>query len=143
MRGRHGGYETFYREDPLEVRSAQLPAALYNLAHRLLIGCGGQCLFVPIRSIQYLAVSMPRRSSSSTAKPKHLVELAWRHFRPQARSGLSEPVLYEIHLYRDKAQQILPRLQDEFLKALNELERRTATGKGDDVSILTFPPRDK
>jgi len=137
------GYETFYREDPLEVRPAQLPAAHYNLAHRLLVGSGGQCLFVPIRSIQYLAVIDAEEIIFVDREAKHLVELAWRHFRPQARSGLSEPVSYEIHLYLVKAQQILPRLQDEFLKALNELDRRTATGKGDDASILTFPPRDK
>ncbi|HWS03971.1 MAG TPA: hypothetical protein VN448_11350 [Gammaproteobacteria bacterium] len=136
------GYESFYREDPLEVRPAQLPAAHYNLAHRLLVG-GGQCLFVPIRSIQYLAVIDAEEIIFVDREAKHLVELAWRHFRPQARSGLGEPVPYEIHLYRDKAQQILPRLQDEFFKALNELDRRTATGKGNDESILRFPPRDK
>ncbi len=136
------GYESFYREDPLEVRPTYLPGGVYNLAHRLLVGSGGQCLFVPIRSIQYLAVIDAEEIIFVDREARHLVELAWCHFRPQARTGLDAPVPYEIHLYRDKAGQILPRLQDEFFKALNELQRRMAIGKGADASILTFPSRE-
>lgn len=137
------GYESFYREEPLEIRPARLSAELYNLAHRLLIKSGGACLFVPIRSIQYLAVIDAEEIIFVDREAKHLVELAWRHFQPQARAGLGEPVSYEIHLYLDKARQILPRLQGEFFKALEQVEQRSGGGRGVDASVLPFPGRDK
>lgn len=133
------GYESFYREDPLEVRPAQLPAELYNLAHRLLVKSGGDCLFVPIRSIQYLAVIDAEEIIFVDREAKHLVELAWRHFRPQARTGLGEPVPYELHLYLAKARQILARLQGEFFKAMEQMEQRSLVGGARDTSVLPFP----
>ena len=137
------GYESFYREDPLEIRPAQLPAEVYNLAHRLLVKCGGNCLFVPIRGIQYLAVIDAEEIIFVDREAKHLVELAWRHFRPQSRAGLGDPVPYEIHLYLDKARLTLPRLQGEFFKALAQVEERSAGGRGGDSRILPFPERNK
>lgn len=137
------GYESFYREEPVEVRPAHLSADLYNLAHRLLVKSGGECLFVPIRGIQYLAVIDAEEIIFVDREAKHLVELAWRHFRPQARVGLREPVPYEICLYLDKARQILPRLQGEFFKALEQMEQRSPTDKGGDASVLPFPKSNK
>lgn len=136
------GYETFYREDPIEVRTAQLSADLYNLAHRLLVRGGAGCLFVPIRSIQYLGVIDAEEIIFVNREAKHLVELAWREFRPQARGGLSDPVPYEIHLYLDRARETLGRLQVEFFKALMQMDVRTAPGQRAgtvDPCILPFP----
>lgn len=137
------GYESFYREDPVEVRPRHLPAELYNLAHRLLVKSGESCLFVPIRSIQYLAVIDAEEIIFVDREAKHLVELAWRAFRPQDRAGLADPVAYEIHLYIKKGQLILPRLQDEFFAALRQLEHRAVVGKPSESSILPFPKSDK
>ena len=135
------GYESFYREAPIEIRPAQLPADLYNLAHRLLVRGGADCLFVPIRSIQYLAVIDPEEIIFVDREAKHLVELAWRTFRPQARAALTDPVSYEQHLYLDKARATLVSLQGEFLKALSLMDERTAaTGRSPgDTQVLPFP----
>lgn len=136
------GYESFYRDDPLEIRPAQLPAELYNLAHRLFVRSGADCLFVPIRNLQYLAVIDAEEIIFVDREAKHLVELAWRAFRPQARAALTDPVPYEIHIYLAKARQILLRLQGEFFKALVQLEQRAEPGPaaGGAVSpILPFP----
>lgn len=134
-------YETFYREDPLEVRSAELSANIYNLAHRLLVRGGAECLFVPIRAIQYMAVLDAEEIIFVDREAKQLVEIAWREFRPQARAGLSDPVPYEIHLYLDKAYETLARLQGEFFKALIQMDERTASGRsaGEDTPIVPFP----
>lgn len=131
--------ESFYREAPLEIRAATLPAELYNLARRMLARSGADCLFVPIRNIQYLAVIDAEEVIFVDREAKHLVELAWREFRPQVRAALSDPVDYEIHLYQAKAGEILPRLQGELFKALREMDRRTAPGSGADPHILPFP----
>lgn len=141
------GYETFYREAPLEVRPAQLPAALYNAAHTLLARTREGCVFVPIRSMQYLAVLDAEEIIFVDREARHLVELAWRNFRPQARSGLWEPVPYEIHLYLSKARDNLARLQGEFAKALEQIIERTTRARpaaeSPETSVLPFPGRDK
>lgn len=137
------GYESFYREDPIEVRPAQLPASVYNAAHRLLAASPGGCVFVPIRSMQYLAVIDAEEIIFVDREARHLVELAWRAFRPQARAGLLEPVPYEIHLYLAKARESLARLQGEFAKALEQLERRAQPHPDAGPRILPFPGRDK
>lgn len=137
------GYESFYREDPIEVRPAQLPASVYNAAHRLLAGSGSGCVFVPIRSMQYLAVIDAEEIIFVDREARHLVELAWRAFRPQARTGLLEPVPYEIHLYLAKARESLVRLQGDFAKALEQMERRAPSPAGGEPRILPFPGHDK
>lgn len=131
--------ESFYREDPIEVHASALPAELYNLTRRLLARGGAGCLFVPIRSMQYLAVIDAEEIIFVDREAKHLVELAWRGFRPQARERLTEPVAYEIHLYLDKGRGIQARLQGEFFKALRDMERRTAPGARTTPQILPFP----
>lgn len=137
------GYESFYREEPIEVRPAQLPASVYNAAHRLLAASASGCVFVPIRSMQYLAVIDAEEIIFVDREARHLVELAWRVFRPQARSGLLEPVPYEIHLYLAKARESLTRLQGEFAKALDQLERRAQPHPDAEPRILPFPGHDK
>jgi hypothetical protein len=48
--------ETFFRPPELERRNGNLPAPLYNRARLLLAHSGGGCLFVPIRSMQFIGV---------------------------------------------------------------------------------------
>lgn len=133
------GYETFYRENPIEVQHKRLPAEIYNRAHHLLVRSDFGCVFVPIRSLQYLAVIDAEEIIFVDREAKHLVELAWREFRPQARQGLSEPVAYEIHVYLDKGRGTLTRLQGEFFKALRDMDQRTAPGAREAPQILPFP----
>lgn len=139
------GYETFYRDEPLEVRATLLPAELYNRAHTLLSRSPGSCLFVPIRTIQYMAVIDDEEIIFVDREAKHLVELAWRNFRPQARSALHEPVPYELHIYLKKAFDILLQLQGEFHKALqlmsdrHQTTRLNETGEGQVVPFRTPP----
>lgn len=134
-------YETFYRDAPLEVRSAKLPATIYNLAYRLLKRGDADCLFVPVRTIQYLAVLDSDEIIFVDREAKHLVEFAWRKFRPQVRSDLSDPVPYDIFIYRDKAHITLAYIQDEFHKALMRMDERTAAGcqNAAVTPILPFP----
>ncbi|MFA7387923.1 MAG: hypothetical protein WCZ87_09710 [Thiohalobacteraceae bacterium] len=135
------GDERFYRDVPIEVRPARLPAELYNLTRRLLARGGADCLFVPIRSIQYMAVIDAEEVIFVDREVKRLIELAWRSFRPQARAALTDPVPYEQHLYLDKARATLVNLQGEFLKALIVMDQRTgaALRSGAGSQVLPFP----
>lgn len=136
------GYETFYREDPIEVRHKRLPAEIYNRAHHLLVRSDFGCVFVPIRSLQYLAVIDAEEIIFVDREAKRLVELAWRSFRPQVRTALDQPVPYELHIYMKKAFEVLPRLQGEFLKAVEQMERRDTAARPEDAAgrVLPFPP---
>ena len=118
------GFETFFRDEPIEARELTLPARTYNLAHVALQRSGRDCLFVPIRSMQFMAVIDAEEIIFVDIEAKHLVEVAWTHFRPQARAALDAPVPYRVEIYLDKGRESARRLQGEFAKALEEMEKR-------------------
>ena len=115
--------ERFYREQEIAREPAFLPAATYNLAHTLLARAG-QCLFVPIRSLQYMAVLDAEEFIFIDSQKKAWVELAWQHFRPQARSSLDERVPFEVVHYLPQAAETMKRLSGEFHHALQVLADR-------------------
>ena len=115
--------ERFYREQEIARAPAFLPAATYNLAHTLLTRAG-QCLFVPIRSLQYMAVLDAEEFIFVDSQNKAWVELAWQHFRPQARHALDESVPFEVVHYLPQAAETMKRLPVEFHQALRLLADR-------------------
>jgi hypothetical protein len=117
--------ETFYRREETGREPRTLPADTYNLAHLLLAQAREGCVFVPIRSMQYLAVIDRDEFIFVDREQRRWVEIAWQHFRPGDRQALDEPVAYESVYYSDKARETMKRLQGEFLKALQGLRGRT------------------
>ncbi|HSJ80861.1 MAG TPA: hypothetical protein VK910_06560 [Thiobacillus sp.] len=115
--------ERFYREQEIARLPDFLPATTYNLAHTLLARAG-KCLFVPIRRLQYMAVLDAEEFIFVDSQNKAWVELAWQHFRPQARSALDERVPFEVVRYLPQATETMKRLPVEFLKALQALAGR-------------------
>ena len=116
--------ETFCRRDEVAREPRTLPAATYNLAHVLLARAEGGCLFVPIRSMQFLAVLDNEEFIFVDREGGCMIELAWQHFRPGERAALDVPVAYEGVYYSAAAPQVMPRLQGEFHKALVQLAHR-------------------
>lgn len=130
--------ERFYREDEIARVSALLPAATYNLAHTLLARAG-RCLFVPIRTLQYMAVLDHEEFIFVDSQQRAWVELAWQRFRPQARTALDESVPFEVVHYAPQASETMKRLPAEFRRALEVLaarEKPAAPG-----SVLDLQPR--
>ena len=115
--------ERFYREQEIARVPAFIPAVTYNLAHTLLARAG-KCLFVPIRSLQYMAVLDAEEFIFVDSQNRAWVELAWQHFRPQARGALDERVPFEIVHYLPQAAETMKRLPAEFHKALQLLADR-------------------
>lgn len=115
--------ERFYREEAIARLPAALPAITYNLAHTLRIHAG-KCLFVPIRSMQYMAVLDTEEFIFVDSQNRAWVELAWQSFRPQARAALDDPVPFEVVHYLPQAAETMQRLPGEFLKALRLLDQR-------------------
>ena len=115
--------ERFYREQEIARLPDFLPAATYNLAHTLLARAGA-CLFVPIRSMQYMAVLDAEEFIFVDSQNKAWVELAWQHFRPQARASLDERVPFEVVHYLPQAAETMKRLPGAFHQALQLLAER-------------------
>jgi hypothetical protein len=116
--------ETFYRPPELAREARTLPAEVYNLAHALLARAAHGCLFVPIRSIQYLAVLDREEWIFVHREGARTIEIAWEKFHPQERAALDEPVPYTAVYYNAQAQETMKQLQGEFHKALTELSTR-------------------
>lgn len=134
--------ERFYREQEIARLPDFLPATVYNLAHTLLSRTDG-CLFVPIRNLQYMAVLDAEEFIFVDSQNKAWVELAWQHFRPQARSALDERVPFEVVHYATQAAETMKRLPVEFLKALQVLAERDLPQQDARVLPLVRPPRPK
>ena len=117
--------ETFYRPPELSREPRTLPAETYNLAHVLLKRAATGCLFVPIRSMQFLAVLDAEEFIFVDREGRRMIELAWQHFAPQARRALDEPVSYEAVYYSPAGAEVMRRAQGEFHKALRGLELKT------------------
>ncbi len=115
----------------------QLPAAVYNLAHTLLAR-GGDAVFVPIRSMQVLAIIDRDEIVFVDSDRKHVVEMAWQSFAPRSRAALDAPVPYEaVHYGRPSLAQ-MARLQAEFARALQALAaKRPSRGT---ATVLPIPP---
>lgn len=121
--------ESFYRDEEIARVPSTLPAATYNLAHTLLAQSRQSCLFVPIRSLQYLAVIDQEEIIFVDREGARMIELAWQRFNPGVRNALDEAVPFEIAYYLAKGKETMKRLPVEFYQALNQLaEKRNFSG---------------
>ena len=115
---------TCYRNTEILREQRQLPALVYNTAHLLLDHSQDGVVFVPIRSMQYLAVIDREEIIFLDSENKSWVEVSWQNFRPQQRHALTDPVLYEAVLYNQNARETMKRLLIEFPPALNVLSAK-------------------
>ncbi|HEY6096279.1 MAG TPA: hypothetical protein VIU93_15165 [Gallionellaceae bacterium] len=130
---------TCYRDQELAREARTLPAATYNLVQTLLARCPNGSLFVPIRSMQYLAIADAEEIVFLDGMRKCWVDIAWRHFHPQARTALNEPVAYDACYYTPEAAQQMNRLQGEFSRALQALAAKEHFDG--DARVIKFPAR--
>ncbi len=134
---------TLYREDPILRETRHLPADVYNLAHLLLaraMQAGGKpCVFVPIRSMQYLAVIDREEIVFVDRELPSQVQIAWQAFHRRERNALDERIEFEAAFYTRESLEIMPRLMSEFPRAMQGVagkERIEAP-----AAVLPFPDR--
>ena len=102
----------------------QLPASIYNAARVLLGKNHLNPVFVPIRSMQYIAIIDDKEILFVDGNFKHLVAVAWTDFQPQSRSSLQAPVQYIARHYRDDSREVMARLQSEFPAAMDNYSNK-------------------
>lgn len=110
-----------YRSPPIASEHRALPAKHYNLARSLQARSPRGVAFVPVRSMQMLAILDAEEFVFLDAHEKQRAVLAWGGFRPQQRTGLDQPVAYEALYYRADARELMGRLQPELFKAMQAL----------------------
>ncbi len=135
-----------YRNPEFATEQRLLPAATYNQAHALLARAlhdrtGNGCVFVPLRAMQFLAILDAEEFIFLDGNSKCWIDVAWRHFRPQARSALDEPVPYEAVYYHEHAAELMPRLQAELPRALTEVAAKAQVPGEARVLKFPAPPR--
>lgn len=115
--------ESLQRGNEIGRKSCRLRAQTYNLM-RVLLAHHGDCVFVPIRTMQYLAVIDAEEVIFVDGHVRRWVEVAWRNFRPAMRTALDEPVPYEAVYYRHEGLESAKRIHGEFQRALELLSAR-------------------
>ncbi|QKT03851.1 hypothetical protein HUS23_08465 [Ectothiorhodospiraceae bacterium 2226] len=110
--------ERFYRPAETGREPRCLPAALYNGLRLLQQRAPEGYAFLPLRSMQYLAVIDPEEMLFVDGMGPRIIEIAWQRFRPQRRAGLNEPVPFEVVYYAAGAARTMERLLAELGPAL-------------------------
>jgi hypothetical protein len=132
---------TLYREDPILRESRHLPGPVYNLAHLLLARSaqsgGKSCVFVSIRSMQFLAVIDHEEIVFVDRELPGQVQIAWQNFHRQERNSLDQRVEFEAAFYTRESLKLMPRLMSEFPKALQALAAKERVEAP--AAVLPFP----
>jgi len=131
--------ETFHRGPELARERRAMPARTYNLTRILLARTGDAFVFVPIRSMQYLAIVESGEFNFLHSEARPDIEISWQNFAPGERAALDDPVAYEAMYYGAHAEVTMRRLQGEFLRALEQMAARTAPARSG--MVLDLKPR--
>ena len=141
--------ETFFRPDEAGRAQVNIPAPLYNLCRLLLSHCPTQSVFVPIRSMQYLAIIDrdevifvdSQEYAVHDGQGGRLIVQSWVMDMHSGQDSLSEPVHIERIYYNDRGDEIQRRLMSEFPPALQLYDERQRGGMGQCLvaTVLPFP----
>ncbi|MEN8212909.1 MAG: hypothetical protein ABFR19_00975 [Pseudomonadota bacterium] len=136
--------EYFFRDAELGSEQRSLPAETYNAMHLLFEHSGDPAVFVPIRSMQYLAVIDAEEVIFVDAVARRrLIELSWCNFSPRSRTSLTDAVPFRFVYYDQRALETMKRLQCEFskfVKLKSDRLRQDLASEGGD--IIGFPSGD-
>lgn len=124
--------ETFFLPEEIERKSWSVPAETYNLYYSLYKRCEVGHVFVPIRSLQFMAVLDKNEIvfvdsqsyASSGNEGGRMILIAWKFPFSHDRDALSEAMPCEVVFYERKNSDLQLRLISEFRKAMEQLDQR-------------------
>ena len=112
---------TVYRDQAIHRETRKLPADTYNLARTLQARSPSGVAFVPIRSMQVLAILDRDEFVFLDSQYKTWAMVAWQCFRSDERDTLEDPVSYELACYDEGGMEAMKRLPREFHQALQAM----------------------
>lgn len=130
---------TVHRGPELWREHRSMAAATYNLARTLQMRSTHGVAFVPIRSLQVLAIVDREEFVFVDSEQRALALLAWERLRPETRTALDEAVGFEAVGYGTPAREAMRRLPREFHDALCTLAGRRR--HDEPARLLRFEPR--
>ena len=124
--------ETFFLPREVDRRDWTVPSEIYNLYRSLLSRSITGNVFVPIRSMQFLAVidqdEIVFVDSQSYAvsgeQGGRLILIAWQFKDVQDRESLTDPVSCDVVFYEQNNSDTQLRLVTEFRKAMELMDQR-------------------
>jgi hypothetical protein len=129
-----------------------IPAALYNRCRLLLTRSELPQLFVPLRSMQFMAVINHREIifidyqggyMVQDGEGGRLITLAWQFATDEPRASLNQPVKMELVHYRQDVRALHLRIMSEFPSELEQFSEKASEDREEprEQRILPFRPR--
>ncbi len=140
--------ETFFRPEEISRQASAIPAILYNACQRLLRRIGTDCLFVPIRSMQYQAiidrneiifVDSQGGYAYQDGQGGRLIRIAWEPRPPEKRESLIASIPCDIVFYFPDLRETQRRLVGEFTRTLEQIEQRARAQQVRDQGARIIP----
>jgi hypothetical protein len=130
--------EVFFRPDEVEREATRIRADLFSRCRRALARSVTDCAFVPVRSMQLLAVITRDEIvfvdnlnyAVCEGRGGRLIMLAWDLSRGGQRDSINEPVPVDIVYFHADTRDLHSRLMSEFAPALDRFEQTTRDEAG-------------
>ena len=124
--------ETFFLPKEVERKAWLVPAEIYNLYHSLQARDHDGHVFVPIRTLQFMAILDKNEivfvDSQSYAVANNeggrIILIAWKLPISHDRDSLEEPMQSEVVFYDKKDDDLQLRLVSEFREAMQLMDQR-------------------
>ena len=125
--------QSFFKPKVFSSQTSRLVSTTYNLAHVLLNRSESDHLFIPIRSLQYLALiekdafwfidSMAYAVQDDEGG--RLIKISWHPLIPVSqREGLTQHMDCEVNFYGEDMSLMQTRLNNEFYQAMLQIDQR-------------------
>ncbi len=147
--------EFYFRPEPMQTIATTVMARLFNQCRLLLGRVDNDCVFVPIRDLQFQSVVTQEEvifiyahggyALDRNGEGGRLINIAWR-WDSLARDSLTEPVPMHVTFYGNNLEEIQRRLLSSFPAAVQSKLDVMTRNKGalpDSCKILSFQPSEK
>lgn len=144
--------QTFFTPDVFFCQKTKLIHQVYNLAHVLLNRSQSSHLFIPIRSMQYLAIIEKNTFwfvdslayAVSENQGGRIIRVSWHPLiNSSQRDGLNQNMDCRVIFYGEDMSEIQNRLKNEFYQAMQLIDQRHRESLVTDnskVNILPLKP---
>ena len=140
--------QSFFTPDEFFCQKTRLTSQAYNLAHVLLKRSQSDHLFIPIRSMQYLAIIEKTAfwfvDSLAYAvrgdEGGRLIRVSWHPLiDPNQRDGLTQHMDCQVIFYGEDMSEIQTRLNSEFYQSMLQIDQRHRDSLKADCTVSILP----
>ncbi|MBT4836175.1 MAG: hypothetical protein HON94_02390 [Methylococcales bacterium] len=140
--------QSFFTPDEFFCKKTQVLSQTYNLAHILLNRSQSKHIFVPIRSMQYLAIVEKNTfwfvDSLAYAVRKNeggrLIRISWHPLlKVNQREGLTQNMECRVVFYGEDMEHIQNRLNSEFYQSMLQIDQRHRSSINTNSKISILP----